>query len=126
MKTLFFLLLVLITGISCSKGTAADKDTVSPVITINSPLTGQNFTPGQTIQISGSVTDDKYIAEIHIHVSNTNTGALLMDVHIYPTGSSATFDQPLTAVAGINYKIQLIAIDRAVNETVSSVEVSCN
>lgn len=112
--------------ISCSKNSAAEKDTVLPVITLTSPLTGQNFTPGQTILISGSITDDKFIAEAHIHVTNTNTGTLLMDVHIYPNSSTTTFNQPLTTTAGINYKIQVIAKDRAVNEARAAVDVSCN
>jgi hypothetical protein len=108
----------------CSKDTAAEKDTVLPVINISNPSNGQVFTPGQSIQITGSITDDKFIAEIHIHVTNSNTGTLLMDVHLYPNGSSATFNQAITAVAGVNYKIQVIAKDRAVNENRSSVEVS--
>ncbi len=95
-----------------------------PDITITSPANGQNFTSGQTIPITGSITDDKFIAEVHIHVTNTNTGALLMDVHLYPNGSPATLNQSITAVADINYKIQVIAKDRAVNESRSSVEVS--
>ena len=110
----------------CSKGTAAEKDTSLPVITLTAPATGQAFTSGQTIQMTGSITDDKFIAEAHIHVTNTNTGTLLMDVHLYPGNSSATFNQSITAAAGVNYKIQVIAKDRAVNEAISSVEVTCN
>jgi hypothetical protein len=49
-----------------------------------------------------------------------------MDVHLYPNNSTASFDQSITAASGINYKIQVIAKDRAVNEARSSVEVSCN
>ena len=112
--------------ISCSKGSSSGNDTIPPAITITSPANGQTFTAGQSINMSGSITDDKYIAEVHIHVSNTNTGALLMDVHLYPAGSTATFDQAITAVAGVNYKIQVIARDKAVNETINSVNASCN
>jgi len=103
-----------------------DNDTTPPVITINTPLSGHVYTPGQSIAISGAITDDKYIAEVHIHVSNLNTGTLLMDVHLYPAGTSSAFNQSITAASGINYKIQVIAKDRGVNETRSSVEVSCN
>ena len=63
---------------------------------------------------------------MHIHVTNRITGALLMDVHLYPGNSSTTFNQSIAAVAGVNYKIQVIAKDRAVNEAISSVEVTCN
>jgi Bacterial Ig domain len=126
MKTLILLLSVLVTGLSCSKNSGEEKDTLLPVIVLSNPTAGQTFTSGQSIQISGNITDNKFIAEIHIHVTNTNTGTLLMDVHLYPNGSTATFNQAITAIAGVNYKIQVIAKDRAVNEGRSSVEVSCN
>lgn len=124
MKLLFsgIALLLLVTG--CSKNSADEKDNVLPVITITSPVNGQTFTNGQTINITGTITDDKYIAETHIHVTNNSTGNMLMDVHLYP--ASASFNQSFTATAGINYKIQVIAKDRAVNEARVSVEVSCN
>ncbi len=126
MKLLFsgIALLLLITG--CSKNSADEKDNVLPVITITSPVNGQTFTNGEIINITGTITDDKYIAETHIHVTNNSTGNLLMDVHLYPASASASFNQSFTATAGINYKIQVIAKDRAVNEARASVEVSCN
>jgi hypothetical protein len=125
-KTTSLILLWLAFIQGCSKGTGTDNDTIPPVITFNSPLNGHIFTPGQPISISGVVTDDKYIAEVHIHVTNVNTATLLMDVHLYPAGDNGNFNQSITAAAGINYKIQVIAKDRGVNETRSTVEVSCN
>lgn len=116
------LLLLILHG--CTKK-SIEKDTILPVITIATPAAGQTFTPGQSILISGSITDNVYIAEAHIHVSNSNTGALLMDVHIYPAAASAVFNQSITASAGITYKIQVIAKDKAVNEARATVEVSC-
>jgi len=110
----------------CSKNSSSEKDTVLPIITISSPSPGQIFVPGQSITVAGSITDNNYIAEAHIHVSNSNTGALLLDVHVYPAASSTTFHQSITAVAGVNYEIQVIAKDKAVNEARASVEVSCN
>jgi hypothetical protein len=112
--------------VACSKDPAAANDNELPVITLNSPANGQVYTHGQTITIGGNITDNNYIAEIHIHVSNTNTGALVMDVHLYPGSNSTNFSQSLTAVAGINYKIQVIAKDKAVNEGRRTVEVSAN
>jgi hypothetical protein len=122
------ILLIIVTAlsISCSRNKESDRDKVFPVITINTPANGQSFTAGQSIAISGTITDNEYIAEVHIHVSNNNTGALLMDVHLYPASASSGFSQSINAVAGINYKIQVIAKDRAVNESRASVEVSCN
>ena len=126
MKLAFMWISTILLLSGCSKNAASEKDTIQPVITLTSPVNGQTFTPGQSIQINGAITDDKFIAEIHIHVSNTNTGILLMDVHLYPGSSSTTFNQSIMANAGINYKIQVIAKDRSVNEARTSVEVSCN
>ncbi len=124
MKTWSALLLVLL--ISCGKDPAIVNDNQLPVVTLSTPTNNQVFTAGQPITISGTITDNNYIAEVHIHVSNTNTGALLMDVHLYPAGNTTTFNQSITAVSGVSYKIQVIAKDKAVNEGRSSVDVSCN
>ncbi|MBL7722587.1 MAG: hypothetical protein JNK27_00490 [Chitinophagaceae bacterium] len=126
MKYYLSQLLILLLLAGCSDKNSADNDTELPVVTISSPVAGQVFTNGQQINIAGTITDNKYIAEVHIHVSNTNTGMLIMDVHLYPGSNSTTFNQPLTAVTGVNYRIQVIAKDRAVNEGRSTVDVSCN
>lgn len=126
MKFFFISIITALFLSSCSKNNNSERDKVFPVITINTPVNGQSFTAGQSIPVSGTITDNEYIAEVHIHISNNNTGALLMDVHIYPGSNSTTFNESITASAGINYKIQVIAKDRAVNESRSVVEVSCN
>lgn len=126
MQVGYILLITAIVLASCSKNKESERDKVFPVITINTPVNGQSFTAGQSIPISGTITDNEYIAEVHIHVSNNNTGALLMDVHIYPGSNSTNFNESITASTGINYKIQVIAKDKAVNESRSIVEVSCN
>ena len=101
-------------------------DTTSPLITLSTPSNGQAYTSGQSIRISGSVTDNDRIAEIHVHVNNLATNTLLLDVHLYPGSSDALFDQSITATAGTDYKIQIIAIDRYVNQSVITAQVSCN
>lgn len=125
MKTNLFSLFALLFLAACGKS-AAEKDKVFPVVSISSPTAGQVFTPGQLIPINAEITDETYIAEVHVHVSNTNTGELLMDVHEYPAGKTGTIRQTITAASGVNYKIQVIAKDRAVNESRQSVEVACN
>ncbi len=89
-------------------------------------MDGRTFTQGQSIPISGTVTDNEYIAEVHIHVTNISTGVLLMDAHIFPAAATLNFNQSITAVSGIYYKIQVVATDRKVNEGRSIVTVSCN
>ena len=111
---------------ACSKKTDQPADLVKPVITINTPFSGQVFTAGQSIPIAGTITDNQYIAEVHIHVSNNLTGTLLMDVHLYPASASTTFNQSITASAGIEYKIQVIAKDKNVNESNTTVLANGN
>ncbi len=125
MKPLRFSLFLLTLFSACGKP-AAEKDKILPLVSITSPVNGQTFTPGQLIPISATILDETYIAEVHVHVSNTNTGELLMDVHEYPAGKTGNINQSLTAIAGVNYKIQVIAKDRAVNESRASIEVACN
>lgn len=125
MKRLVFTCVILSLFSACGK-TAAEKDKVFPVVSISSPTVGQVFAPGQLIPINAEITDETYIAEVHVHVSNTNTGELLMDVHEYPAGKTGSIRQSLTAASGVNYKIQVIAKDRALNESRQSVEVACN
>ncbi len=120
------MLLTFLFSSSCAKKQSADDDNVSPVVTISNPVNNQIFNNGQPITISGTVTDNVYIAEIHIHISNSHTGALLMDVHLYPGTNSTTFNQSIIAVSGINYKIQVLAKDRSVNEGLDTILVSCN
>jgi hypothetical protein len=126
MRTLLPYLIVFVSLAGCSKSSSTDKDTESPVITMISPLNNQSFTNGQTVTIAGSITDNKYIAEVHIVVSDLTTGATYVHVHLYPASGSANFNQDFTANTGINYKIQIIAVDRSLNQAVSSVQISCN
>lgn len=111
---------------ACSKKNDQPADTAKPVISINSPFNGQTFTAGQPIPISGTITDNQYIAEVHIHVTNNLTGTLLMDVHIYPAAATASFNQSITASAGVEYKIQVIAKDKNVNESNATVLANGN
>jgi Bacterial Ig domain len=120
----FFLMLLTVSA--CSKKNDQPADLVKPVITINTPFNGQVFTAGQSIPIAGTITDNQYIAEVHIHVSNNLTGTLLMDVHLYPASASTTFNQSITASAGIEYKIQVIAKDKNVNESNTTVLANGN
>lgn len=118
--------LLLILAAACSKDPQTAGDDQLPVITIQSPVANQVYTAGQPVVISGNITDNQYIAEVHIHVTNTGTGDLLMDVHLYPASGTMSFNQSFTVAAGNNYRIQVIAKDKAVNEARSTVNVSCN
>lgn len=81
-------------------------------------------TPNIPLYISGTVSDNQYIAEIHIHITNLNTGQLMLDVHLYPAAAQASFSQAFTPQTGQRYRIQIIARDRSVNEGSQTLEIS--
>lgn len=116
---------------SCSKqnggsGSTRVRDTVGPSITIISPGAGQGFGAGQTIQTKASATDNVKVTELHIHVKDKNTGALLRDIHSYPDAAQGTVEDAFTAQSGMSYTIQVIANDPSQNLTTSQVDVVVN
>jgi hypothetical protein len=124
-KVPFLLIIVFVFLLSCSKG-AYNDDNLAPVVSITNPVNNQQFNNGDNIRIMGSIADDKHLAEVHLHVYNIGTGAKLLDEHIYPSGLTASVDRTIVASAGIDYKIEIIAKDLALNEGRTWIEVSCN
>jgi hypothetical protein len=118
----FFLLLLFI---ACSKSND-EKDNELPVVTISAPFNNQVFVAGSTVRITGSVSDNKIISEVHVHISNNTTGTLLTDIHRSPAASTYTLNESFQTQAGIQYKIQVIAKDNSANENRATVEISCN
>ncbi len=127
MKSTFILLLTLT---ACSKKDSGSngnvKDTSAPVITIITPASNQQFSAGQTIQVSATATDNVKLTELHIHVIDKASGSLLRDIHSYPNALSGTVADGFTAQAGIGYTIKIIAIDPSQNLSTSQVDVSVN
>lgn len=118
--SLFFLLP------ACSKNKGGSDDKQLPVIQLSSPANNQIFTAGQIVNITGTITDNDKIAEIHIHISNNNTAQLLEDIHRFPSAASYSLDESFTAQTGITYKIQVIAIDKSGNQQIQTVMVTAN
>ena len=111
---------------ACNKKSGVTPDHTPPAIVLLSPVSGQLFLSGQAIHISGSITDDQFISEAHVHVYNQLTGDKLMDIHLYPSGPTASFNENLAASQGITYQIQVLAADRNSNQSSTTVIVSCN
>ncbi len=119
------ILLVLIFIAACSKNTT-DKNSQPPVITIVSPLNNQHFNAGDIIHTVANASDNDRVTELHIHVINNATGALLRDIHSYPGQPTGTVQDSFSAEAGVTYKIQIIAKDPAQNLATAQVQVSVN
>jgi hypothetical protein len=123
---IYFLPSILLLLIACSKGSGGEKDDEAPVVTLQSPVNNEVFTGSQSITVSGTVTDNKYIKEIHIEITNLLTAAEYLHVHIHPAAKSFDFSQAFTVQPGISYKIRVIADDASSHSTVKSAEISCN
>ena len=123
----YLVVLLVIVFLGCSKDEDnTEQDNELPVIVINSPDNNQVFNSGDRVIITGSVTDNKQVDELHIHVSDVFTGALLIDIHRAPETSSYSLNESFQAQSGIDYKIQVIAKDNSNNENRASVEISTN
>ncbi|MEP7374799.1 MAG: Ig-like domain-containing protein [Chitinophagaceae bacterium] len=125
MKSFLSLILVMITLGACSKNSTA-KDNELPVITITSPASNQVFSAGEMVNITGTLSDNQKLTEVHVHISNSSTGTLLIDIHRYPAAATYNLNESFQAQAGINYKIQVIAKDNSANENHATVEITSN
>src|ERR1700750_3422730 len=89
---------VMLLVISCTKnnsgggGTKNIRETTAPQVIIVSPIANQVFNAGDTIHVKASATDNVKLTELHIHVLNKETGALLRDIHSYPYATSGTVE----------------------------------
>jgi len=97
-----------------------------PVVTLGSPVPDQSFASGQNIAITGTITDNEKIAEVHVHISNSDNGNLLVDIHRYPGTGSYTLNETFTIPGTGTYRIQVIAKDNSANEGRATVNIRGN
>ena len=125
MKSLSSFLLVMILLAACSKNSTV-KDNELPVVSITSPNNNQVFSAGETVVITGALSDNQKLTEVHVHISNNSTGTLLIDIHRYPMTSAYNLNESFQTQAGINYKIQVVAKDNSAIENRSTIEITSN
>lgn len=125
MKQLLIFSLACILVSSCSKK-SGEKDYEAPVVTHTFPVNNQVYSTGQAINIQGTVTDNQYISQVHIEITDLNSGAGYLHVHIHPTSKTYAYNQTFAVVPGTSYKIKVIAEDPSANVSSKQVEVSCN
>jgi len=118
-------IIILVCFAGCKKDSVMKRDKELPVIKLFSPVDGNMYTPGQIIKIGGYIRDNNFIAEVHIVMTNNNTGAEFLHAHMYAQGDSTVFDHDIAAISGINYKVAITAVDRNLNQAYSQVIFSC-
>ena len=122
MKTKKFLIAFALIGfIACSKN---GGDNEKPVINLTTPTANQQFTAGQTINITGTVSDNDEIHEVHVIVTNKTTSTEILHFHDHIDAKTYNINQSLVAAAGITYKIHVEADDHTGNTAVVEIEVN--
>ena len=116
------LLLILL---SCRKDSEG-SDRELPIISLISPTSNQTVAGGSAVAIEGTISDNRKVAEVHVHIYNRSTGALLIDIHRYPGSTPYDLKESFQAQGNTNYRIQVIAKDNSANESRATVEISSN
>lgn len=125
-STLFYCICILLLCNSCSKKTDPD-DIEPPVVSFNTPDDYEVFIGAQSINVSGTVTDNHYIDQIHIVVTDMAGNIEYFHVHIHPDVKTFTYNQPIAIEPGKIYKISVIGDDGAYNSSVPVTKVIyCN
>jgi len=121
-----FFVLAAVVLLSCGKDDETQVDLELPVISLTSPANGQVFSGGQSVAITGSVTDNARLREVHLEIINTTTGAFVAHDHFYPESTSYNINRSFTVQAGIAYMIKVEAEDGKRNISRTEVNISSN
>ena len=113
-----FLLFLALTACSKSGG-----DTQKPVIVLNTPAANQQFTAGQTVNISGTVTDNDEIHMVHVIVTDLTHDVEVAHLMEHADAASYNFQQTFTAAAATTYKIHVEADDHVGNTAIIEIQV---
>jgi hypothetical protein len=113
-------LLIVFAAISCDK-----EDKEKPVINLTSPSANQQFTAGQVVNITATITDNNDLHEVHLFVDKKSGGSVIhfmehLDANTYNLSDS------FTAEAGVTYQIVVQATDHADNLASTTLEVAGN
>jgi hypothetical protein len=106
---------------SCSKSSG---DNMSPVIVINSPTDKETVAADAVVVVSGRVTDDDEIHEVHLDITNKTTNDVL-HYHFHPDAKNFDINESFTAASGTSYHIQVEADDHSGNTNEKEIEIHC-
>lgn len=132
-----FLVISIFAGIACSKGSAVDdnlhivndKDTVAPVLTINTPFADQQFSNGNTISITGRITDESGLYRGSVKLINDANGETLKQQAYEIHGVkdySFTVNHTASVTTVSNYTVVVSFEDHGLNNTTRSVKIKVN
>jgi len=121
----FIKLNILLVSIACILSACGDDN--GPIITIDSPIENANYNIGDTLIISGNVTDDIMIDSVIFFAANLLTASL--DINSVTDLSDIDFEADLildsTVVRG-EYTLEITSYDNEDNNTMKSIDFSVN
>ncbi len=135
------ILLLLITGCGKSEGSGSpaddfgtphvinNDDNIPPVIDIVTPTSGQEFSNGQNISITGKITDAGGLYRGSIRIVNDATGTIVKE-QLYEIHGFQLYNFSLSHAVSVamvsNYTITVRFEDHGLNVTAGSVQVKVN
>ena len=123
MKKIFIAFLAIVCFCACKKD---GGDNEKPVITVAAPTSNQQFTAGQVVNITATITDNDEISEVHLFVTNKASGADVVHMAQHVDVKSYNLSNTFTAGAGITYVLKFAATDHSGNHAEVSFEVRGN
>ncbi len=123
--------------ISCSKGGSVpddqhiidNNDLIAPVIEITTPTDGQVFSYGNSISVTGKVTDVGGLYRGSIRITNDANGALikeqLYEIHGFQL-YNFNITHPASVAVASDYTVTVRFEDHGNNVTAASVKVKVN
>ncbi len=139
LKSILVFSLVLVVNFSCSKGGSGTddpanhinnpNDIIPPVITVNSPVPDQVFNSGNTINISGRITDDLGLYRGTIRIINDANGAVVKEQQ-YEIHGLPAYDFNVNHVAVVStasdYTVSVWFEDHGYNSVTKTVKIKVN
>ncbi len=136
MKAILVLSLISVVNFSCSKGGSGTddpgnhinnpNDIIPPVLTVTSPVPDQVFNSGNTINISGRITDDLGLYRGSIKIIQDATGATvkeqLYEIHGLPA-YDFNVNHVITVSATTDYTVIVWFEDHGYNAATKTVKI---
>ena len=138
----YVLLAIAVIGFSCSKGGDAGgnddgggphivspNDVTAPVIVINTPIANQVFSNGNSISITGRLTDDLGLYNGSIRITNDANGEVVKQ-QLYEIHGLLSYDFNISHIASVtavsNYTVTVTFQDHGLNTTTQAVKIKVN
>jgi len=110
--------------LACLQAGCSKTDTSAPVISLSSPVEHAVFAGGQTVHITGTITDNEGIHMVHVTVLDESTNGHLLHFEEHTDSKLYQLNQQFQVAAGRSYMIEVSAEDHDQNAANKELEVS--